>query len=72
LLGLVHGKNQYIRPNLLDCFGQVTLVPNFTDNLDVGLVGNGGHYEFPHQAGPICNQHADSFHPVFHGSMWLL
>ncbi|MGA2743434.1 MAG: hypothetical protein ABSE44_01955, partial [Candidatus Sulfotelmatobacter sp.] len=60
----VHGKNEDIWPSLLDCLGEVILVPNIPDQLDVGLVGDGGHYEFPHQTGLVCDEDAGSFHVV--------
>jgi hypothetical protein len=28
------------------------------------LIGDSSHHQFPHQAGPIRNQHADSLHIV--------
>jgi len=59
---LVHCDNQDVRLHLFDNIRQVTLILNLTHNLNVGLVGNRSHHQFPHQARMICDQHSDSFH----------
>jgi hypothetical protein len=44
----VERKNHNIRSHLLDRFVEITIVPYFADNLDVRLIGDGSHDEFPH------------------------
>ena len=64
LLRFIHRENEHIGLNLFNHFGEVTPVRYLANNFNVRLVGNSGHHEFPHQAGPICNKDADSLHIV--------
>ena len=48
LLRSVERKNDNIRSYLLDRFVEITIVPDFADNLDVRLIGDRSHDEFPH------------------------
>jgi len=59
---LVHGDNQHVRLDLFDDVRQVILVLDLTHNLNVGLVGDGSHHQFPHQARMIRDQYTHSFH----------
>src|SRR5271156_132278 len=58
----VEGDDQNIGLHLLYDIGQLRLVLHLAHNLNVGLVGNRRHHQFPHQARMICHQYADSFH----------
>jgi DNA-binding NarL/FixJ family response regulator len=44
------GDNQNVGLHLLDNIRQIALVLDLTHNLDIGLVGDGGHHQFPHEA----------------------
>src|ERR1039458_8622042 len=48
-VGIIESENQDIGLGILDCFCELALLMDFTNDLDVGLVSDHGEHELPQQ-----------------------
>ena len=53
-IGFFEGHNQKIGAHYFHRLRHFYFLLDFTYDLDVGLIGNRSHYEFPNQPWPVC------------------